>query len=390
MGRMPIEIADPRAFSAPRNAAQEALIRLAQASLDAASASRAEEIDRALISLLAGHLRADDALWAMNLFTAAPSAAAARQLWRGLIGAWREASAPSDGDDIVATLFAIPVVIVAGAPSDVPTAPVSSLTGVLHDVDRLTALLRTHRALGGNLSFTLAAVLVAADAIDIPRLAMLLGWQKLSPGGGGAARELHAVPMTVDPGQERVHLRFLIGTAIGSSAADLFADTGAGEWAMPLAQELSRQLTATGRSVLCLPRPPQPPLLALQNGRAAQREVGAQLFASNAIRRFRASVGEPSAVISAHRCTAAMGGGELRLSLSSSFDPREAEGFRCPLFASDRVGDVATMLVDLMRDCRVTDVRVVAGVQPDRDPGTGMTLLFRADAIPEGKTVALH
>jgi hypothetical protein len=101
-------------------------------------------------------------------------------------------------------------------------------------------------------------------------------------------------------------------------------------------------------------------------------------------------VGEPSAVISAHRCATSPGGGELRLSLSSPFDPRQAEGFRCPLFAFDRAGDVATMLVDLLRDCRVGDVRVVAGVQPDRDPGTGMVLLFKADAIPRGETVVLH
>ena len=159
---------------------------------------------------------------------------------------------------------------------------------------------------------------------------------------------------------------------------------------MPVAQELSRQLTAPGVSVLALPRPPQAPLLALQHGRAAQREVGAQIFASNAIRRFRAGVGEPSAVISAHRCESAPGGGELRLSLSSPFDPRQAEGFRCPLFPPDRAGDVATMLLDLLHDCRVTDVRVVAGVQADRDPGTGLTLLFKTDAIPEGESVVFH
>lgn len=366
---------------------EDALIRLAAASLDAPSASRTEEIERTLISALAGHLRADDGFGRFDLFAASPSAAIARQLWRGLIDAWRVASSPSDGDDVVAMLFAIPVVIVSGAPSEVAA---SSLTGVIGEVDRLSALLRTHRALGGNLSFALAAQLVAADALDIPRLPMLLGWQRLSPGGGEAARALHPTPMAVHPGQEGVHLRFLIGTAVGSSAVDPFAEDGAGEWALPLARELSRQLAAPGVSVLCLPRPPRPPLLALQHGRTAQREVGAQLFASNAIRRFRASVGEPSAVISAHRCAAASGGGELRLSLSSPFDARDAEGFRCPLFPSDRVDDVATMLVDLMRDCRVTDIRVVAGVHPDRDPGTGMTLLFRADAIPEGKTVALH
>jgi hypothetical protein len=388
--RVSIDIADPRAFSAPTGATQESLIRLAEASLAASSASRAEEIDRTLVSVLAGHLEADDALWLADLFPAAPSAAVARQLWRRLIDAWRAASAPEKGDRVVATLFALPVVIVAGATSNASEPVASTLAGVLVDTERVTALLREHRTLGGNLSFALAAPLVAADAIDIPRLPTLLAWQKLSPNDGSVAREVHPTPMVIHPNQESVHLRFLIGTAIGASAVDMFADNGAGEWIMPLAQELSRQFAATGLSVLALPRPPQAPLLALQHGRAAQREVGAQLFASNAIRRLRASVGEPSAVISAHRCAAAPGGGELRLSLSSPFDPRQAEGFRCPLFPPDRAGDVATMLLDLLRDCRVTDVRVVAGAQADRDPGTGLPLLFKADAIPDGEAVVFH
>jgi hypothetical protein len=117
--------------------------------------------------------------------------------------------------------------------------------------------------------------------------------------------------------------------------------------------------------------------------------VGAQLFASNAIRKLRAAVGEPSAVISAHRCAAAPGGGELRLSVSSPFDPRQAEGFRCPLFPTDRVGDVASMLVDLLVDCRVTDVRVLPGIHPDRDPQTGMMLLFKPEPTA-GAVQTLH
>jgi hypothetical protein len=142
--------------------------------------------------------------------------------------------------------------------------------------------------------------------------------------------------------------------------------------------------------VLALPRVARSPLAALQQGRAAQRDIGAQLFASNAIRRLRASVGEPSAVISAHRCAAAPGGGELRLSLSSSFDPRQAEGFRCPLFAGDRAIDVAAMLADLMRDCRVTGVRVLSGVHADRDEATGLTLLFKADAVADARQSIVH
>ena len=84
------------------------------------------------------------------------------------------------------------------------------------------------------------------------------------------------------------------------------------------------------------------------------------------------------------------GGGELRLSLSSPFDPRQAEGFRCSLFPTERVGDVATMLLDLLRDCRVTDVRVLEGVHADRDQATGLTLLFKPDAMSPGERTLLH
>ncbi len=181
-----------------------------------------------------------------------------------------------------------------------------------------------------------------------------------------------------------MHLRLLAGTALARPGADLFGDARVGAWGMPFARELGRALGVGGVSVLALPRAPQRPLRAVAAGRAAQREVSAQIFASNALRRLRGSVGEPVAVISAHRAADAPGGGELRLSLSSVFEPRDAEGFRCPLHPLDRVGDVAAMLQDLLRDCRVTDVRVLSGVHPDRDAATGLPLLFKPETIPPG------
>jgi hypothetical protein len=185
-------------------------------------------------------------------------------------------------------------------------------------------------------------------------------------------------------------LRFIVGTALSAPAVDVLADTDAKGWALPLAQELGRQLAVSGASVLALARVPASPPMALQQGRAAQRAVGAQLFASNAIRRLRASVGEPCAVISAHRCPSAPRGGELRLSLSSAFDPRQAEGFRCPLFPNETAGDVASMLIELLHDCRVSDVRVQDGIHADRDAATGLTLLFKSDPVPAGGATLLH
>ena len=205
----------------------------------------------------------------------------------------------------------------------------------------------------------------------------------------GAPLALPPVPLAL-PAGESVHLRFLVGSALAAPSLDVTRDETTGRWGRPLAHALATQLAAPGVTLLALPRPALPPLAAVAQGRAAQRDVSAQLFASNAIRQLRASFGEPAAVISAHRAQDTPGGGELRLSLSSIFSPRDAYGFRCPILPWERVEDAAGMLLDLLRDARVADVRVVAGVHDERDPVTGGPLLFKPDTIPPGSTVALH
>jgi hypothetical protein len=188
-------------------------------------------------------------------------------------------------------------------------------------------------------------------------------------------RTLEPAPIAVNAGAEGAHLRFLLGTAVAAPGVDLLRNDDVRTWGMQFAQALARQLAMPGVSLLALPRAMQSPTIALALGRAAQREVGALLFASNAIRKLRAAVGEPTAIISVHRVGA--GGGEVRLSLSSPFDPREAEGFRWPLWPLDRVGDAINALRDLVHDCRVTDIRVQPGIHADRNPGTGLPLFFK-------------
>jgi hypothetical protein len=375
------EISDPRTHGDRVESAHAPLIELAEASLAASSSARADAIDSTLTAALAERLESGDAPLLAELIAAAPSVAVARQLWRRLIDAWRAASRSDAADGIAATLFAMPVVVIVGSQPSEAAPQTPRVTGVLPDTARLAEILREHGALARNDSFGLANVLVEADAVDLPRWSELLAWQRLAGKGESPERDLPPTPVEVQPGQQSVHLRFMIGTALAAPEVDVLAVADRNMWAMPLAQELARQLAVPGASVLALPRVPQSPPAALQQGRVAQREIGVQLFTSNAIRKLRSATGEPAAVISAHRSVAAPGGGELRLSLSSPFDPRQAEGFRCPLFPTDRVGDVVTMLVDLLRDCRIADVRLLPGVHPDRDPQTGMTLLFKSDAL---------
>ena len=330
-----------------------------------------------LRAALAAQLRGDGAVLA-ETFTTAPDAAIYRHLWRALVDA--EAIAPEG--DVQATVFALPVVIVAGLADG--TGTTATLPGVLSDTAALATVLREHGALAGNQTFALATALAAAETIDLAHLPRLLAPRSLA---ATSAHVLHApvdlapAPIALADGHESVHLRFIVGIALAAAGVDLVAARDGDKWGMQLARAVGEQLAVPGASVLALPHAPLRLVAALQTGRALQREVAAQVFLSNALRRMRGATGEPSAVISAHRVPGVPSGGELRLSLSSPFAPRDAEGFRCPLYAADRTADVVQTLTALLRDCRVTDVRVLAGVHADLDAATGVPLLFRADAL---------
>ena len=62
----------------------------------------------------------------------------------------------------------------------------------------------------------------------------------------------------------------------------------------------------------------------------------------------------------------------------------------CSNVSIDGRGDVVTMLVELLRDCRVTDIRTLSGVHADRAPGFGSALLFKPDTIPDTAQVTVQ
>ena len=292
---------------------------------------------------------------------------------------WRDATVPTKAD-FALTIFALPIVIVGGiegAADDV------TIAGILEESELLAAILREHRALDGNETFAFADALRERRRARLPALPEIFSVAALP--------EWRAAEFSP---RIRRRLRSVFRQAAKACTCDFSWVPPSRRGARTCFHGRRRQmghaihegtLAPTGqqsgigaRAGACAERP----LPAFHAGRVAKREVGAQLFASNAIRKLRASVGEPTAVISAHRAPDVPGGGESRLSLSSPFAPRDAEGFRCPLHPLDRAGDVASMLAKLMTDCRVTDLRVVSGVHADRDPTTGLTLLFKPDALP--------
>jgi hypothetical protein len=383
------DLPDPRVWPALSNDGVEAT--------PGSASSRAAELHRVVIRALESATSRDEALWnaeavrtiatwmredvaeLVRAFAAAPSVAVARHLYRLLAGI--ERGTPAQTETLRTTLFAIPIILVAALD---PGSPPVTLPGTMSESRVLENALRNGNEFGGAQTFALSSALVDADAIDVHALPRLLARTTLRDGHDApvAAVDVDPKPIAVDSRSERVHLRFALGAVLTAPRTDPLANTSIGDWGMPFAQLLARDLRAPGVSLLALPRPPERLVGALQIGRAARRDVAAQLFASNAIRKFRATVGEPHAVISAHRCADAPGGGELRLSLSSPFASREAEGFRCPMYPYEPVPDVATMLVTLLRDCRVERIEMRTGIHADVDPVTGGPLLFKGvDAV---------
>jgi hypothetical protein len=368
---------DPRIFPDAAAAPADAmpLHHDAHASLTAETGAASAAHDARIGAVLDAWLARDDGRRLADAFATAPSPAIHRHLWRLL--AERERAGAPDPARLLRP-FAIPVIVVAGLERTDASRIV--VPGIV-DAAVLEGILREHRALAGHGTLALGNALAGADALEIARLPTLLRWGSGAEPAAGP-RAVEPSPIVVEAGSEGVYLRFLVGTVLAAPGADPLRDPQVGAWGLAFARALDGALAIPGLSLLALPRAPQRLTTALWQGRVAQREVSAQIFASNAIRKLRAATGEPSAVISVHRLDAPAGAGEVRLSLSSPFDPRDAEGFRCPLWPLDRVDDVVQMLAELLADCRVVDVRILPGVHGDRVPGSGLPLLFKGAELP--------
>lgn len=367
--RVPEVLPDPRRFLTSVDELAQPFIDLAQTGISALTGSQASAAEDELRALFVDAWERRDHRLISIVLGAAPSITIYRQLWR------RAAEAYADsGKQTALRLFALPIVLITGSIQE------NTLSCVLNDNATLTAILRSGKALSGVENFTVSNVLVGASALSNECLANYLNW--LQPASLAQERNLKPDPIELTAQREAVYLRFLIGSAVVGPKADFFTSDNA-KWKKTFNEELIKQMSVQG--VLPLVRSPQALPIALHQGQSAQREISWQLFLSNALRDLRIRAGEPSAVLSSHRCDA--GSGEIRVSLSSPFDERFAEGFRCPLYPMDRVEDVQTMLIDLLRDCRVSEIRVLDSIYPDRDTTTNGPLFMRPEI--EAKTTSV-
>jgi hypothetical protein len=272
------------------------------------------------------------------------------------------AAVDAGGEGIGLRFFAIPLVIVAGSRNRC-AAP-----GALPEVGKVSALLQQHGAVGVTRNFGLGNALSSAEALDALSPSAL--WRAAAdPAQRAQLAALQPEPIAVTGGREQVHLRFITGAGITPQHLPSFLESASNisTWGMALTRELARQLAQPGLEILPMPRPPQPLLLAAQAGRRAQLEAALSLFLGNNLRRFRMAVGDPEAVLSAHRLDS--GAGELRLSLSTPFDDSLFEGFAWPLQPQDEAAEVTRLFQAALNECRVMNVTLLDQVLPNLLPG---------------------
>ena len=278
--------------------------------------------------------------------------AASRPVRDALAHALEAALDARDEAPLAMRVFAIPLLIVTGGRG------LAVVPGVVPDVGALQKLFEKHGALGQSKNFGLSNALTTAERLAEVKPSMLYRLTRELGQEGFRPPDLAPQDIEVDSGEERVHLRFLIGAAVTPANAPGFAETAGniGAWGLPFTQTLAAQLGQEGLSLLPIPRPPMNLQRALETGRFALREMEFQLFLSNALRRFRARVGDPDATVASYS------DGSVRVTLGSPFDASLACEYRWPLYPEDDLGALSNSIFGLLAECRLDTVQVAETV----------------------------
>ncbi len=290
----------------------------------------------------------------------APSAQACRALYRALDlaltpgfdgHAGSETAVPEHGVNL--HLFAIPVLLVVGAPA------AHRISGVVPDTEAVRALFEQSGALGHCRNFGLSNALAALEHLDAIPWVTLHSIAHAQSWADYTGLDLSPADIDVPADRETVHLRFISGAALTPADAPAFVEAAGdiGRWGMPLTKELGRQLATGDLSLLVIPRVPRSIMRAMQEGWFAARELGFQLFLSNALRQARMRIGEPDVTVTA--CSDQT----IRIRLTSPFDELLDQTYGWPLSPEDDLEEITRSISTLLEDARAERSVFAPGVE---------------------------
>ncbi len=254
-------------------------------------------------------------------------------------------------------VFALPLLFVVGAASS------AIIDGVVSDAEEIRALFESAGTLGHCRNFGLSNALTELGTLETIPWSTLHAIARGDQWGGLAGLDLPPANIAVTANEETVHLRFLVGAALtpGDAPGFLEAAGDIGRWGMMLTQLLGRQFASQDVSLLAIPRLPRSTVLAAQEGWYAAREMGFQLFLSNALRQVRTRVGDPDVTISA--CSDQY----IRIRLTSPFDDLFDQAYGWPLALSDDFDEIVSSIFSLLEEARVERFQVVPAIDDNAD-----------------------
>jgi hypothetical protein len=272
---------------------------------------------------------------------------------RALLQALELALSPNDRDGSVSVrIFAIPVLFVVGG------APAARVNGVVPDAGEIRSLFETAGTLGHCRNFGLGNALTDLGSVETIPLSTLYAITRGEEWDGLGGLDLPPADIAVTANQETVHLRFLVGAALTPGDAPGFVESAGniGLWGMLLTQLLGRQLATQEVSLLAIPRPPCGIVSAAQEGWYAAREMGFQLFLSNALRQARTRTGDPDIMITAYSDPS------VRIHLTSPFDDLFDQTYVWPLALSDDFDTIVDSIFALLNEAKVERIEVASTV----------------------------
>ena len=347
---MPNRISDPRRFG------QGKKTPLSEAAAEIATAS--PEAQKPLLSRLSRRLstmlQQGEEIGIREALRNPPSSSACRALLQAL----ELALAPNDRDGNVSVrIFAIPVLFVVGG------APAARVNGVVPDTGEIRSLFETAGTLGHCRNFGLSNALTDLGSLETIPLSTLYAITRDEQWDGLGGLDLPPADIAVTANQETVHLRFLVGAALTPADAPGFVESAGdiGLWGVSLTQLLGRQLATQEVSLLAIPRPPRGIVGAAQEGWYAARELGFQLFLSNALRQARLSVGDPDVMITTSSDC------DIRIRLTSPFDDLFDQTYVWPLAPPDRFDAIENSIFTLLNDAKVEKIEIESKIEQISD-----------------------
>ncbi|MDO5058952.1 MAG: conjugal transfer protein [Neisseria sp.] len=250
--------------------------------------------------------------------------------------------------------FALPVVLVAGCKKPVSLSlesPAAALSACLENYPHT-------RALSHMNAVWLPRLVRAQDLAAVDAGQWFAAKKNTEAAEALAAKLTEAAELSIEP-EQSVHVLFAVG--YGSAALNDILGKNLQDAALPLMQVWQESLKTDGLTLFANPLSADTPMNALNEGNHMRLRMALDVFAANAIRAVRLQSPRVGVVVGAQE------GGRLLFGFNAAESHYELQPqiFAWPLSPMERIETVQRDFLDLMAECQVDNVRLLADILPE-------------------------